>query len=316
MNWLEQLVQRSKRLLQQQPAARPGQPPRHRVAVVTDSAASLPADWVNQPDTADWLRVVPMPVMISGQIYGEGVDDVASALAVGLAEGRDIKTSRPSPGLLERTYRELEELGFEAIVSIHLSSELSGTVEAAGLAADGIGIPVEVVDTRSAALGQGFAVIDAVIAAQSGFDRQTVAERARAAAVCSDVYFYVPSLDQLRRGGRISAASGVLGSLLSIKPLLGIRDGAIIPLEKVRTAARAQARLQQLVVRRIEELDYEPRVSVHYFGNESESRAMAETLQQHLSDDVLVTPVPSVLAAHTGLGVIAVVVGPPTPHLG
>ena len=184
MNWLEQLLQRSKRLLHQQ-AARPGQQPRHRVAVVTDSAASLPADWVNQPDTADWLRVVPMPVMISGQIYGEGVDDVASALAVGLAEGRDIKTSRPSPGLLERTYRELEELGFEAIVSIHLSAELSGTIEAAGLAADGVGIPVEVVDTRSAALGQGFAVIDAVIAAQSGFDRQTVAERAKAAAVCS-----------------------------------------------------------------------------------------------------------------------------------
>src|SRR6185312_2034733 len=97
VNWLEQLLQRSRRLLQQ-PPARPGQPPRHRVAVVTDSAASLPADWVNQPDTADWLRVVPMPVMISGQIYGEGVDDVASALAVGLAEGRDIKTSRPSPG--------------------------------------------------------------------------------------------------------------------------------------------------------------------------------------------------------------------------
>ena len=70
------------------------------------------------------------------------------------------------------------------------------------------------------------------------------------------------------------------------------------------------------MVRRIEELDYEPRVSVHYFGNEAESRAMAETLQQHLSDDVLVTPVPSVMAAHTGLGVIAVVVGPPTPHLG
>lgn len=314
MNWLEQLVQRSKRLLHQ-PAGQPEAPLQHRVAVVTDSAASLPADWVSQPDTADWLRVVPMPVMISGQIYGEGVDDVAAALAVGLAEGRDIKTSRPSPGLLQRTYSELEELGFDSIVSIHLSAELSGTIEAAGLAADGVSIPVEVVDTRSAALGEGFAVIDAVIAAQSGLDRQAVADRARAAAVCSDVYFYVPSLEQLRRGGRISAASGLLGSLLAIKPLLGIRDGAIVPLEKVRTAARAQARLQQLVVRRIEELDYEPRVSVHYFGNEPESRSIAESLQQHLGEDVLVTPVPSVLAAHTGLGVIAVVVGPPTPDL-
>jgi DegV family protein with EDD domain len=312
VSWLEELLQRSRRLLHA-PAQR-HLPARSRVAVVTDSAAALPAEWVAQPDTADWLRIVPMPVMISGQIYGEGVDDIRAALSVGLAEGKDIKTSRPSPGLFLRTYAELEQLGFDAIVSVHISAELSGTVEAAGLAAEGVGIPVEVVDSRTVAMCEGFAVIAAVLAAQNGAEAKEVAARARAAAAASDVFFYVPSLEQLRRGGRVGAAAGFLGSLLAIKPLLGVREGAIVPLERIRTAAKAQARLQQLAIRRIEQLDYPPQLAVHYFGNESEADELARQMATHVGDPVLVTPVPSVLAAHTGLGVLAVVIGPQLPE--
>ncbi|WP_312856752.1 DegV family protein [Arthrobacter mobilis] len=311
MSWLEQLVQRSRRLLQAR--AQRHLPPRPRVAVVTDSAAALPAEWVAQPDIADWLRIVPMPVMISGQIYGDGMDDVRAALLMGLAEGKEIKTSRPSPGLFQRTYAELEGLGFDAIVSVHISAELSGTVEAAGLAAAGVGIPVEVVDTRTVAMCQGFAVIAAVLAAQTGAEAREVADRARAAARASDVVFYVPSLEQLRRGGRVGAAAGFLGSLLAIKPLLGVRDGAIVPLERIRTAAKAQTRLQQLAIRRIEQLEYSPQLAVHYFGNEAEAQELARQMSAHVGDPVLVTPVPSVLAAHTGLGVLAVVIGPELP---
>jgi DegV family protein with EDD domain len=311
VTWLEELLQQSRRLLHA-PAQR-HLPPRPRVAVVTDSAAALPQAWAAQPDTADWLRVVPMPVMVSGQIYGEGVDDVRAALTVGLAEGKDIKTSRPSPGLLQRTYAELEALGFDAIVSVHLSAELSGTVQAAGLAAADVGIPVEVVDSRTVAMCEGFAVIAAVLAAQTGAGLKEVAARARAAAEASQVVFYVPSLEQLRRGGRVGAAAGFLGSLLAIKPLLEVRDGQIVPLERVRTAARAQARLQQLVVRRIEQLQYSPQLAVHYFGNKQEADELSRQLGAHVGDPVLVTPVPSVLAAHTGLGVLGVVIGPQLP---
>ncbi|MFD1213803.1 DegV family protein [Arthrobacter sp. GCM10027362] len=311
MSWLEELLQRSRRLLHV-PAHR-HLPPRPRVAVVTDSAAALPAEWVAQPDTADWLRIVPMPVMVSGQIYGEGVDDVRAVLSVGLAEGTDIKTSRPSPGLFRRTYAELEGLGFDAIVSVHISAELSGTVEAAGLAAAGVGIPVEVVDTRTVAMCEGFAVIAAVLAAQAGAGVKDVAARARAAAGACDVVFYVPNLEQLRRGGRVGAAAGLLGSLLAIKPLLEVRDGRIVPLERVRTAAKAQARLQQLVLRRIERLEYSPQLAVHYFGNQAEADELARRMSAHVGGPVLVTPVPSVLAAHTGLGVLGVVIGPELP---
>jgi DegV family protein with EDD domain len=314
VSWLEELVQRSRQLLHQagrKPDEASGSP---RVAVVTDSAASLPAEWAAEPETADWLRIVPMPVMISGQIYGEGVDDVPAVLAVGLAEGKEIKTSRPSPGLFKRTYDELQQQGFDAIVSIHLSGALSGTVEAAALAAAEVDVPVEIVDTRSVAMAEGFAVVAAVLAAQDGADASAVAERAREAAAAGDVLFYVPSLDQLRRGGRINPAAGFFGSLLAIKPILTIRDGAIAEVEKIRTASKALVRMQQLVVRRIEQLEYSPQLAVHYFGNEAEARSLAEELTPHVGDEILVTAVPSVLAAHAGLGVLAVVIGPAMPE--
>ncbi|EMY33128.1 DegV family protein, partial [Arthrobacter crystallopoietes BAB-32] len=182
MTWLEELIRRSRSLLNQ-PVRRPGsKPARPRVAVVTDSAAALPAAWTSDPATALCLRVVPMPVMISGQIYGEGVDDVPAALTLGLAEGKDLKTSRPSPGLFRKVYEELADEGFEAIVSVHISGELSGTVEAASLAAAKVGIPVEVIDTRTVAMAEGFAVVEAVLAAQAGNPAEDVAESARGAA--------------------------------------------------------------------------------------------------------------------------------------
>jgi DegV family protein with EDD domain len=308
--WLEELVRRSRALLNQ-PVRFPGSKPvRPSVAVVTDSAAALPGAWAKEPVTALCLKIVPMPVMVSGQIYGEGVDDVPAALALGLAEGKDLKTSRPSPGLFRKAYEELAAQGFDAVVSVHISSELSGTVEAASLAAAHVDIPVEIVDTRTVAMAEGFAVISAVLAAQAGKPAAEVAAAARQAAGAGQVLFYVPSLEQLRRGGRISPASGYLGTLLSIKPILGIKDGAVVGLEKIRTAAKAKARLQQLAVRGIEELDYAPQLAVHYFGNESEARQLADELAAHAGNEILLTPLPSVLAAHAGLGVLAVVIGP------
>ena len=151
------------------------------------------------------------------------------------------------------------------------------------------------------------------LAAQDGAEVSAVAERAREAAAAADVLFYVPSLDQLRRGGRINPAAGFFGSLLAIKPILTIRDGAIAEVEKIRTASKALVRMQQLVVRRIEELEYSPQLAVHYFGNEAEARSLAEELSPHVGDEILVTAVPSVLAAHAGLGVLAVVIGPAMP---
>ena len=122
------------RLAALRPAMRPlppdGQPGAVvRTAVVTDSAAALPADWVAA------LTVVPMPVMVGEEIYGEGEDDILETIALALATGKSVKTSRPSPGQFEQAYRAALQRGYEAVVSVHISGGLSGTADAARLAA-------------------------------------------------------------------------------------------------------------------------------------------------------------------------------------
>lgn len=290
-----------------------------RTAVVTDSAAALPAEWLAGPAGGGVLSVVPMPVMVGAEIYGEGEDDILDTIAVALAAGTAVKTSRPSPGQFEQAYRAAEQRGFEAVVSVHISSGLSGTADAARLAAAKAGIPVEVVDSQTVGMAQGMAVQAAVSAALAGADAATVAAAARAQAAQTRVYFYVPSLEQLRRGGRIGATASLLGTMFAIKPLLAVDGGRIVPLEKVRSAARAVARLEEIVATEAAPRPGESvRLAVHHFGNRAEAESLAARLAAALPDcpPAQISSLPAVLAAHAGLGVLAVIVGKHPGHAG
>ena len=278
-------------------------------AVVTDSAAAFPPAWVTGGGPAENVTVIPMPVIISGRHYGEGSDNLLEPLAVALAEGAEVRTSRPSPGHFQSVYRRLEREGAREIVSIHLSGRLSGTVDAARWAARTVSIPVHVVDSGTVGMAQGCGVAAAALALDGGATAAEAAARAAVLCAGTSVLFYVPSLEQLRRGGRIGAAAGFLGALLAVKPLLAVRDGAIEPLEKVRTAARARQRLDELVR---EDLRRRPSGSVaayHYFGNRAEAEAAAGRAPD--GADAMLTQLPAVLAAHTGLGVLAVALSDP-----
>ena len=163
--------------------------------------------------------------------------------------GQTVSTSRPTPGDFVAAYRRALDGGAERLVSIHLSSELSGTSDAARLAASQVGEHiVTVVDTRSAAMGAGFAVLAAARSAAAGADAATVAATAREIAAATRTFFVVDTLEHLRRGGRIGSAAAVLGSALAVKPVLHVQDGKVVPLEKVRTTARALNRLVQRAV--------------------------------------------------------------------
>ncbi|MDP9890650.1 DegV family protein [Pseudarthrobacter enclensis] len=294
------------------PGARRGGSAVVRTAVVTDSAAALPADYSSGLPRDGILTVTPMPVMVGSEIYGEGEDDILETIAVALAAGTPVKTSRPSPGQFEQAYRAAQKRGFEGIVSVHISGELSGTADAARLAATRVGIPVDVVDTRTVGMAQGMAVQAAVEAAAAGAGRAAVAAAAVAQASRTKVYFYVPSLEQLRRGGRIGAAASLLGTVLAIKPILAVEGGRIVPLEKVRSTARAVARLEEIVVA---EATARPGQSVclavHHFGNPEEAESLAARLEAALPEcpPTRISSLPAVLAAHAGLGVLAVIVG-------
>ena len=127
---------------------------------------------------------------------------------------------------------------------------MSGTVESARLAAKESPVPVEVVDSESLGMGLGYAVLSAAAVAAAGGTIDEVAEAARKRAAASTAVFYVDTLEHLRRGGRIGAAAALLGSALAVKPLLQMVDGHIEPLEKVRTSAKAIARLVEVAVGR------------------------------------------------------------------
>ncbi|QHK19214.1 DegV family EDD domain-containing protein [Pseudarthrobacter psychrotolerans] len=309
------------RLAALRPAPRQGTPPSPvpaapavvvRTAVVTDSASALPADWVHSCAGDGRLTVIPMPVMVGAEIYGEGEDDITETIALALASGTSVKTSRPSPGQFEQVFLAAERLGYESVVSIHISGGLSGTADAARLAASRVTIPVEILDSGTVGMALGMGVQAAVAAAAAGSDATAVAAAAAEQFARTKVYFYVPSLEQLRRGGRIGAAASLLGTMFAIKPILAVDDGKIVPLEKVRSAAKAVARLEELAAGdAASRPDGQARLAVHHFGNPAEAEALAARLSAALPScpPAQISSLPAVLAAHAGLGVLAVIVG-------
>ncbi|MDN5813611.1 MAG: DegV family protein [Arthrobacter sp.] len=281
-----------------------------RTAVVTDTASAIPAAWAQEH--AEHLRVLPLPVMIDGQIYTEGLDDVETALAMALATGASVQTSRPAPGAFQRTYESLAAAGFERIYSLHLSQGLSGTVDAACWAAEQVEVEVTVMDTRTVGLAQGLAVMDAVLAAEAGAGAQELEAGVRRAQD-HGLYFVVPSLEQLRKGGRIGAAASMFGTLLAVKPLLAIENGRIGVHEKVRTMPRAMSRLVEISREEAAAAPAGARIAVHYFGNPDQAHELCAELESSSVGDVLCEPLPTVLAAHAGAGVLAVVIAALAP---
>ena len=276
--------------------------------MVTDSSAYLPARLVEQYG----VEVVPLYVVMAGRSGREGDDigpaDVARALGV---RGQRVSTSRPTPGDFVAAYRRRLDAGAERIVSVHLSAELSGTVDAARLAAAQVGEHVvTVVDSRSAAMGNGFAVLAAARAAARGADMAAVAAAARDTAAATRTLFVVDTLEHLRRGGRIGHAASMIGTALSVKPVLHVADGRVVPLEKVRTAARALVRLVQ---RGVETAAGRPvMVAVHHLAAPERAERLAAELEQRIPGlrELYVSELGAAIGAHVGPGAVGLVVAP------
>lgn len=276
-----------------------------RVHVVTDSTAGLSAlEVLHHP-----LTVVPLQVVIAGTAYDDGATS-SEAVAEALKTFTPVSTSRPAPQVFADTYAACAAAGAESVVSIHLSGDMSGTVEAAMIGARHSPIPVRVIDSRSLGMGLGFPVLAAARAAAAGADQAEVEAAARARMAAVSAYFYVDTLEYLRRGGRIGAAQALLGTALSVKPLLTVSGGRIVPLEKVRTSSRAIARLADIAVQRAGDGPVE--LAVHHLANPEKAQALAAGLAERLpaADEVVLRDVGAVIGAHVGPGMLAVVVAP------
>ncbi|MEU5377407.1 DegV family protein [Streptomyces sp. NPDC005968] len=276
------------------------------VAIVTDSTAYLPPRTMERHG----ITAVPLTVVLGNQAFEEGTEISARSLAQALQKRRSVTTSRPSPQLFAETYRKVAESGATDIVSLHLSSEFSGTYDAAVLASCEAPVPVRVVDTGMVAMALGFCAVAAAEAAEAGgtVDEAVTAAEKRAAG--TSAYFYVDTLDYLRRGGRIGAAQALLGSALAVKPLLRLNDGRIELLEKVRTASRAIARLEEIVSERAGNAQVD--IAVHHLAAPERASALADRLRVRVPGlaALHVSEVGAVIGAHTGPGLLGAVVSP------
>lgn len=277
-----------------------------RVAIVTDSTAYLGQDAL----TRHRITVVPLTVVIGDEAFEEGTEISAPAVARALQRRRPVTTSRPSPAEFAAAYEAATAGGAESIVSLHLSADISGTYDAATVAARTAPVPVRVVDTGMVAMALGFTVLAAADTAESGGTPDEVVAAAEKRAADTSSFFYVDTLDYLRRGGRIGAAQALFGSALAVKPLLRLADGRIELLEKVRTASKAVSRLEEIVVEQAG--SRKVALAVHHLAAAERAATLADRLRERVPalDTLVVSEVGAVIGAHAGPGLLGVVISP------
>lgn len=271
------------------------------VIVVTDSAARIPAALRERYR----IREVPMHVLGSDFDLREGVDEISQDIA----DHPETTTSGAIPADLKETYAQaLEDSNGDGVVAVHLSRRLSGTWSAGRIVAEKLGKNIRIVDSRSVGLGIGFAALAAAQAAENGADREGVYEAAIRATSTTECVVCVQQLDNLRSSGRISAATKLLGSALSIKPVLQIVDGTLSLTEKQRTMTRAVAKMIEIAV------DAAGSGPVTVGVQDNFAPELGDQVAHELSsklpeiDAVIRTGMGPVLGSHVGSGAVGIVV--------
>lgn len=277
------------------------------VALITDSTASLSAETA----AGVQIDVVALQVVIGAEVFTEGVDVTPSMVSEALAAYVPVSTSRPTPEQFSAAYERAAAAGATEIVSVHLSSKMSGTFDSALLASKSASVPVICVDTTQVGIATGFAALRAAAVRDEGGDGKAMALAARTAGENSYTLLYVDTLEYLKRGGRVGSAAALLGSALAVKPLLTVKDGLISSLEKVRTAGKALARLEALTVERSVLFTNGFDVGVQHLANPIVADSVAERLAAALGKDTVeVREVGASIGAHVGPGMIGVSLTP------
>lgn len=273
------------------------------VIVVSDSSSRLPAS------LADRYRITEVPLhlrMPNGQEYLEGVDPIPNDVV----STSGVTTSGANPQDLIEAYRAALELSDgDGVVAVHMSRRLSGTWAAARLAAEEFDGQVRVVDSRAAGASVGLTVLAAAQAAEAGADRDKVYEAAVRAAATASSLLCVQTLENLRQSGRISTASHLLGSALSIKPILHMEDGVLALKERQRTMTKAIARM---IAATVEEVgDDEVTLAVQHCQAPELAVEVHEKVTAglpHITSSVVVD-LGAVLGVHVGRGAVGIAMG-------
>jgi DegV family protein with EDD domain len=269
------------------------------VKVVTDSTADLPQEVVDELD----ITVVPLTVLFGQETYKDGVEITREEFFERLVNGTTLpRTSQPPVGDFVEVYKKLSDGGHE-IVSVHVSDKLSGTMNSARLAAEEVpGAKIAIVDSGTAALALGLVAKATGEAAKAGKSHDDVAAIAQDAADKTDVYFVVDTLEYLQKGGRIGKASALIGGLLSFKPILTVVDGLVHPHEKVRTRAKAVAKIAEIAINNGPYAE----VGIIYDARGEAVDTLFGQLEPLSDRPVVAGPIGAVIGVYSGPGVIGV----------
>ena len=215
-----------------------------KVALVTDSTSYLSEEMVEKYN----ISIIPLNVVFENESYRERFDLTTTEFYEKVKVEKKLPTtSQPSIGELVNLYEELSN-EYDAIISIHISKALSGTYEASKVAGNMVeNIEVYSVDSRITTIAQGFLVMEAGEMIQKGIAVEEIVEQLNSYSKNMRAFFMVDDLSHLQRGGRLSGAQKLVGSLLNIKPVLHIKEGTILPFEKIRTKKKALNRIMSLL---------------------------------------------------------------------
>jgi DegV family protein with EDD domain len=217
------------------------------IRIVTDSSSDLTDDDLDHLD----VQIVPLSVRFGDEEFTDGVDLTVADFYSRMARSDQLpQTSCPSPGAFEHVFNEASESGADAVVCLTLSSDLSNTLQSAQAASDAVAdrIPVHVLDSRSVSSGLGTLVLEAARAVHDGDDVSAVLRRIRSLIPRTHVLAALNTLENLKMGGRIGGAKAMLGSMLSIKPVVDISGGVVQEEGKPRTRKRAMHMLYERMV--------------------------------------------------------------------
>jgi DegV family protein with EDD domain len=275
-----------------------------RVAIVTDSTADIPIKLMQKYP----IFVAPQHVIWGEETFRAGIE--INNLEFYQRLKRDATpptTSQPSVGVFKNLYTRLLEEGHE-IVSVHISSKLSGTIDSAQQAKDLLaGAPIEILDSQTASMALGLQVLNVARAVRQGANLSECKIIFEQSVSLAGVYFMVDTLEYLHRGGRIGGAAAFLGTLMDLKPMLTVEDGIIAAVEKVRSSKKAQQRLLDMVEKQVG-TTRPVQVSALHTNAPDIARALLEQAKHRLNIsktvEPMITDATPVIGAHTGPGCV------------
>ncbi len=270
------------------------------IRILVDSTCDVP------PDVAERLgiAVVPVYINVGEKSFLDGVDLTRQEFYENLPN-YDVfpTTAAPAPGAFTAAYQELVAQGASDILSLHIATKLSNTLNAARLGAEDVeGAAVTMWDTQQLAMGSGLQAIVAAEAAQAGYSMPEILQLLKVKRNKTRVFAMLDTLEFLRRSGRVSWTEFGLGTVMRIKPVVEVYDGAVSVVEKVRTTKRAMLRLVQLVE------SYGPidRVAIQYAGSLHTAKRLQEQAA-HLfpaDQELIMMELTPAIGAHAGPGVV------------